>query len=140
MLNIDLSALVTVLYLIIIYVFLSRFFFGPLVRVMHQRRELIDGRLDQAHQRMAQAEQKAAEYENALKNARSEVYKIQETNRERALGEKADLVTQAKAEADKAVQEGRQRIAAEASSARQNLLGEVDNLARNLKTSILRNE
>jgi F-type H+-transporting ATPase subunit b len=107
---------------------------------MHQRRELIDGRLDQAHQRMAQAEQKAAEYENALKNARSEVYKIQETNRERALGEKADLVTQAKAEADKAVQEGRQRIAAEASSARQNLLGEVDNLARNLKTSILRNE
>ncbi len=139
MINIDFSAIVTILYLIILYIFMSRFFFGPIVRVLNERHRLTEGRLDEAHKRMAQAEQKAAEYENALKAARAEAYRRQEAVREKALTEKAEVVTKAKIEAEKAVQEGRARIAAEAAGARESLAVEVDNLAKELATSILRN-
>ena len=138
MINLDFSLVVTILYLIILYNFMSRFFFRPVLRVLDERRQLIEGRLENAHQRMAQAELKAAEYENALKAARTEVYRGQGTHRENALSEKAQIVTEAKANAEKAVQEGRSRIAAEAAAARKKLEGEVDNLARTLTTSILR--
>ena len=138
MINIDFSAIVTILYLIILYIFMSRFFFGPIVRVLNERHRLTEGRLDEAHKRMAQAEQKAAEYENALKAARAEAYRRQETVREKALTEKAEVVTKARIEAEKAVQEGRSRIAAEAGAAREKLAVEVDALAERLATSILR--
>jgi F-type H+-transporting ATPase subunit b len=138
MLNIDLSALVTVLYIIIVYVFLSRVFFGPVVKVMNERKRLIEGRLDEAHKRMAQAERKATEYETALKTAQGEAYRVQEANREKALLEKTELVTRAKLEAEKAVEKGRERIATEAESAKQQLVTQADTLARQLKTSILR--
>jgi F-type H+-transporting ATPase subunit b len=138
MINLDFSLVVTILYLIILYAFMSRFFFGPVLRVLDERRQLIEGRLENAHQRMAQAEQKAAEYESALKAARTEVYRGQETHREKALSERAGIVMEAKASAEKAVQEGRSRIAAEAAAARKHLEGEVDNLAGRLTTSILR--
>jgi len=138
MINLDFSLVVTILYLIILYNFMSRFFFRPVLRVLGERRQLIEGRLESAHQRMAQAEQKAAEYENALKAARTEVYRGQETHREKALSEKTQIVAEAKANAGKAVEEGRSRIAAEAAAARKTLEGEVDNLAGRLTTSILR--
>ena len=138
MINLDFSLVVTILYLIVLYNFMSRFFFGPVLRVLVERRQLIEGRLENAHQRMAQAEQKAAEYENAMKTARSEVYRGQETHREKALSEKTGIVAEAKANAERAVQEGRSRIAAEAAAALKKLEGEVDNLAGRLTTSILR--
>src|SRR5688572_29592342 len=101
MLNVDLSMLVTVLYVIILYVFLSRFFFGPLTEILRKRRELIEGRLEDSRKRLEIVEQKTSEYEQKLRTAKSEVYHQQETQRELALTEKADLVAKAKIEAGK---------------------------------------
>ena len=138
MLNVDLSMLVTVLYVIILYVFLSRFFFNPIVGILHQRREQIGGRLEESRKRLEMVEQRTSEYEHAMRNARTEAYRQQEMQRARALTEKSELVASAKMEADKAVQQGRARLAAEAESARQKMAGEVDTLAKKLTTAILR--
>jgi len=138
MLNVDLSMLVTVLYVIILYVFLSRFFFNPIVGILHKRRELIEGRLDESRKRLEIVEQRTSEYEQAMRTARSEAYRLQELERERALTEKSDLVVKAKMEAERAVQEGRARLAAEAEAARKKMAAEVDTLATKLTTAILR--
>ena len=138
MLNIDLSMLVTVLYVIILYVFLSRFFFNPMVGILHKRRELIEGRLEESRKRLEIVEQRTSEYEQGMRNARSEAYRLQELERERALTDKSDLVLKAKMEAERAVQEGRARLAAEADAARKKMAGDVDTLAKKLTTAILR--
>ena len=138
MLNVDLSMLVTVLYVIILYLFLSRFLFGPIVEILHKRRDLIEGRLEESRKRLETVEQRTSEYEQAMRNARSDAYRQQETQRDHALREKAELVAQAKKEAENAIQEGRARLAAEAEAARQKIAGEVDTLAKNLTTAILR--
>ena len=138
MLNIDFSVVVTVLYLIILYLFLSRVFFGPINQILKKRHELIEGRLEDSRKRLELVEQKTAEYEQAIRTARSEAYRQQEVQRERALAEKADLVAKAKSEAQKAVEEGRARLAAQADTARKKIESEVDALAKRLATAILR--
>jgi F-type H+-transporting ATPase subunit b len=138
MLNVDYSMLVTVLYVIILYLFLSRFFFRPVTEILNKRRGLIEGRLEESRKRLEIVEKRTAEYELAMRTARTEAYEQQEIQRDKALTEKAELVAKAKAEAEAAVQEGRARLRAEAEAARQKLAGEVDSLAKKLTTAILR--
>ncbi len=138
MINVDLSLLVTVLYVIILYIFLSRFFFGPLNRILKTRHGLIEGRLEEARKRMEQVELRTSEYEQALRGARNEAYLRQEKEREDALIRKADLVSEAKRQADQAVAAGREQLAAQSEEIRKKLETEVDTLAKKLTTSILR--
>ncbi len=138
MLNVDYSMLVTVLYVVILYVFLSRFFFGPLVGILHKRRELIEGRLEESRKRLEIVEKRAAEYEQSIRAARTDAYRQQEAQRERALAEKSELVAKAKNEAEKAVRDGRARLIEEAEAARKRIAVEVDVLAKKLTTAILR--
>jgi len=137
MLNVDYSVLVTVLYVIILYVFLNQFFFRPVLRILSTRRELTEGRLEESRRRLEMVERKTADYEHAMRSARSDAYHQQEIERERALADKSSLVLKAKAESDKAVQEGRARLKAEAEAARAKMAADVDNLAKKLATTIL---
>jgi F-type H+-transporting ATPase subunit b len=130
--------LVTVVYVIILYLFLSRFFFNPLSEILRKRKALIEGRLEESRKRLEMVEQKTSEYEQALRNARSEAYHQQEVQRERALSERAELIAKAKSEAEKAIEEGRASLTAQAEAARKRIEGEVDTLAKQLTTAILR--
>ena len=138
MLNVDLSMLVTVLYVIILYLFLSRFFFGPVTQILNKRRQLIEGRLEESRKRIEVVEKRTEEYEQAMRTARGEAYGQQEIERDKTLSEKAELVSKAKREAEAAVHEGRARLVAEAESARNKISGDLDSLAKKLTTAILR--
>ena len=138
MLDVDLSMLVTVVYVIILYLFLSCFFFNPLSEILRKRKALIEGRLEESRKRLEIVEQKTSEYEQALRNAKSEAYHQQEVQRERALAERAELVAKAKSEAEKAIEAGRASLTAQAEAARKKIEGEVDTLAKQLTTAILR--
>jgi F-type H+-transporting ATPase subunit b len=138
MLNVDLSMLVTVLYVIILYLFLSRFFFGPVVQILNKRRQLIEGRLEESRKRIEVVEKRTEEYEQAMRIARGDAYRQQEIERDKALSEKAGLVAKAKREAEAAVQEGRARLRSEADAARAKISGDLDALANKLTTAILR--
>ena len=138
MINVDLSFLVTVLYVIVLYIFLSRFFFGPLNRVLKTRHGLIEGRLEEARKRMEQVELRTSEHEQALKAARNEAYLRQEKEREGALMRKAELLSEAKKQADETLAAGRAQLTAQGEQIRKKLEAEVDTLAKKLTTSILR--
>ena len=138
MLNVDYSMLVTVLYVIILYLFLGRVFFRPVMEILNKRRALIEGRLEESRKRLEIVEKRTAEYEQAIRAARTDAYRQQEIQRDKALSEKAELVAKAKLEAEAAVQEGRARLKAEADAAQQKIASEVDSLAKKLTTAILR--
>jgi F-type H+-transporting ATPase subunit b len=138
MLNVDFSMLVTVLYVIILYLFLNRFFFGPVVQILNKRRQLIEGRLEESRKRIEVVEKRTEEYEQAMRTARADAYRQQEIERDKALSDKAELVAKAKREAETAVQEGRARLRSETDAARAKISGDLDALARKLTTTILR--
>jgi F-type H+-transporting ATPase subunit b len=137
MIKLDYTLFVTIFYVVVLYVFLTHFFFKPIVRVLHERRRLIEGRIQEAQQSVAEADKKSVEYENALKAARSETFRRQETQRAQALSDRSELLNRTKNETEKAVQEARVRLLSEAEAASKKLDTEVESLARQLTTSLL---
>lgn len=135
--KLDYSTVVTIIYIVIVYMFMSRFFFRPITRVLHERRELIEGRMTAAHQAVSDADRKTGEYEQAIKSARGETFRRQEIQREKAISERAELVNRAKQNADTSVREAKVRLLAEAEAARTSLDTEVDSLAKQLTAAIL---
>jgi F0F1-type ATP synthase membrane subunit b/b' len=134
----DATTLITVLYVIILYICLSRLFFGPIQHILKKRHELIDGRLEEARNRMEMVEARTSDYEQALRAARTDAYRRQEMERETALARKAELVSEAKKQADKAVEDGKAGLVAQREAILKKLEAEVDTLAKRLTTSILR--
>jgi F-type H+-transporting ATPase subunit b len=137
MINLDYTLFVTIFYVVVLYAFMTHFFFKPIVRVLHERRRLIEGRLQAAQQSVADADRKAGEYENALKAARAETFRRQESQREQVLAERTELLVRTKTETDKTIQEARVRLLSEAESATQKLDTQVDGMARELTTALL---
>jgi len=135
--KLDYTVVVTIIYVIIAYLVMSRLFFRPIVRVLHQRRNLIEGRMASAQQAVSDADRKTSEYEQAIKNARAETFRRQETQRERAITERTDLLNRAKQDAETNVREAKTRLLAEAEAAGSRLDAEVDSLAKQLTTAIL---
>ena len=119
---------------------MSHFFFKPIVRILHERRELIEGRLGAAQQGVAEADKKTGEYEQALKSARTETFRQQEGQRERALAEKTELLNRAKKDTDRTVQDARTRLLSEADSATRKLDSEVTGLAQALTAALLQDK
>lgn len=138
MINLNFSLVVAFIYVLVLYAFMNQVFFKPITRILRDRRALIQGRLEEAQQRLAQVESKAAEYDQALKSARLEAYRHQEQQREQVLAEKSELLAKAKVEADAVVKKGRVRLAAEADAARTRLEGDVDTMAKGLIAAVLK--
>lgn len=139
MINLDLSVLVTIAYLIVLYLFMSRVFFGPILRVLEERRQLIVGRSAEAQDRLLAAERKAAAYEASLQSARAEAYREQETLRQKTLQQREELISRARAESEAEIDQAKKRIAAEAAKAEEELQGSVALLAERLSAQVLHN-
>ena len=137
MINLDLSILVTIFYVAILYVFLSRFFFGPLTRILDQRRAAIQGRLEAAEARIRDIESKTADYEAALREARSEAYQQQEAIRDGALEAKAELLVAARRETEQMIEEARKKLGVETTEAKKRLEADIDVLAARLSKTLL---
>ncbi|MDX2151444.1 MAG: ATP synthase F0 subunit B [Bryobacteraceae bacterium] len=136
--GIVLSALPTLFIVLLLYVYLKFMFFRPLERVLHQRSEATEGARKAAETSLTRAAEKAAEYEKAIRDARSEIYKNQEQLRRKLRDDQAAAIRTAREDAAKLVDEARASLAADAAQARQGLAAEVEALAEQITQQILR--
>jgi len=116
-----LKAIPTVIFLIILHFYLKAVLFGPLDRMLKQRRELTEGARKVAEDSLAAATRKAEEYEAKLRDARAVVYKQQEEIRKRWLEEQAQQVADARASSESAEKAAREALALDADVARKSL-------------------
>ena len=116
-----LKAIPTIILLIVLHFYLKAVLFGPLDRVLKERRKLTEGARELAEASLAAATRKADEYEAKLREARAAVYKQQEEIRKRWLEEQAQQVAEARARSESAVKAAREAIALDADSARKSL-------------------
>jgi F-type H+-transporting ATPase subunit b len=132
-----LKAIPTVILLIILHFYLKAVLFGPLDRVLKQRRELTEGARKIAEDSLAAATRKAEEYEARLRDARAAVYKQQEEIRKRWLEEQANDVAEARARSESAVKAAREAIAQDAEAARKSLEESSKTVADQIVTMVL---
>ncbi|MEX2262081.1 MAG: hypothetical protein WD696_09015 [Bryobacteraceae bacterium] len=132
-----LRALPTFILVVLLHFYLKFMFFRPLEHVLQARREATEGARKLAEQSLAKASEKAAQYEAALRAAKSEIYLEQEQLRRQLQEERAASVRMARERSDAAIRAAREQLAADASVARQSLAAESDSLAERIAQAIL---
>lgn len=109
----------------------------PLTRVLGQRESKTTGAVKKAQADIAAAEQKTAEYEQRIREARLSVYKAQESRRQQVLEARAKAVAEARESAHRMVQGARADLEKEAAAARTKLQAEGSSLAAEILRIIL---
>ena len=132
-----LKAIPTVIFLIILHFYLKAMLFGPLDRILKQRRELTEGARKVAEDSLAAATRKADEYDAKLRDARAVVYKEQEEMRKRWLEEQGNEVAQARTRMEASVKTAREALAADAAAAQASLKDASSTLADQIAETVL---
>jgi len=132
-----LKSIPTIVFLIILHFYLKAVLFGPLDRILKQRRELTEGARKVAQDSLAAAARKADEYEAKLRDARAVVYKEQEEMRKRWLEEQANEVAQARTRMEASVKTAREALAADAAAAQGSLKDASSTLADQIAETVL---
>ena len=131
------KAVVTVVLFIFLHWFLKIMLFGPLDKVLKERRGMTDGARKSAEKSLAAAEEKARQFEIQLQAARSQVYKEQEETRRTWLVDQADQLAQARIKMEATVSAAKQALATEVATAKQSLSTETSGLAEQIVATVL---
>jgi F-type H+-transporting ATPase subunit b len=132
-----LKAIPTIVLVLILHFYLKRMLFAPLERVLKQRDEATAGAAKAAEESFQRAERRTAEYESAIRDARSEIYREQEEVRKKMLADQEAHLKESRTRVDALIQEARTRIQAEAESARRSLADSAGILADQIADTVM---
>lgn len=132
-----LSAIPTILLFIVLVAAYQILVQGPLNRMLAERRARTEGAVENAHKAIAQAEAKAAEYADKLRQARAEIFKMREQRSRQRNAEREAALDAARKAAGVKVGQARTEIDAEAASARQTIQGSAGELANQVVRAVL---
>jgi len=133
-----LKAVPTFILVVLLQFYLKRVFFKPLEKVLHQRYEATEGARKAAEDSLARASAKAAEYEAAMRAARTEVYQSQEKLHQQLQERETAQIAEARQRADAAIKAARADLARDVEAAKASLQGDSELLANQIADSILR--
>ena len=133
-----LKAVPTFLLVILLNFYLKSMFFRPLEKILKQRYEATEGARKAADESLARAAAKTAEYEAALRAARSDIYQSQEQLHKQLQERESAQLAEARAAADAAVKAAKADLARDVEAARLSLNRDSEILANQITESILR--
>src|ERR1700681_1819604 len=132
-----LQAVPTVLIILLFYFILRALFFKPLLQVMAERDSRTVGAEKTAEAAQASAAEKIKQYQEALKQARGQVYAEQEMARKKLLEQRAAQIKDARAKASGELSAAKARVAAELAGARRDVEATVAQLSSEIARRIL---
>lgn len=132
-----LKAIPTIVLLLIVHFYLKRMFFGPLREVLAKRREATEGARKSAEALVAQAAEKSAALEAALRKAREEVYREQEETRRRWISEQTEQLEETRRNSRDLIHQAKQQLDAETAAAKRELTATTAALADRIAQSLL---
>jgi F-type H+-transporting ATPase subunit b len=132
-----LQAVPTVLTILLFYFILRALFFAPLLKIMAEREARTAGAQKAAEVAQAAAAEKVKAYQEALKQARGQVYAEQEAARKKLLDERAEQIKTARLAASSEVTAAKARITGELAAARREVESTVGQLSAEIARRIL---
>ena len=119
----------TAITFLLLVVLLSKFAWGPIVRMLDERERTIREAIEQAKKERAEAERALAEQKATLAAAQREAADLAQKSKQEVELLRADLTAKARKEADDLVAQARKQIQEEKSKALAELKGQVADLA-----------
>ncbi len=107
--------------------------YGPLVKMLAERRTRTTGAVEAAHAAIAQADAKSQEYEAKLRAARAEIFHQRELRVQQWTAQKEAALASARLAAQERVAQARNLIEADAAAARK----QIENSAAQLAAQVL---
>ncbi|HWP85912.1 MAG TPA: ATP synthase F0 subunit B [Terriglobia bacterium] len=135
--DILLKSIPTFLLVWILYFYTGRFFLQPLRQTLQRRHDATEGLRQTAAERLRLAEQKTAEYQEAMRSHAADLYRQQEQDRQRALEKRAEILRLARAQAEQRLAAARQQIQRDAEEAKRVLERESEALAAGIVRAVL---
>ena len=120
----NLSVLWVIFFVLVLTFVVDRLLLKPVLGVIRRREEAIESARELARRSATEAQAATAEFERKTGAARAEMYREMDEMRRAALGRRAEIVAQTRAEAEAQVAEAITRLDAEAVEARRKL--EID--------------
>ena len=132
------SSIPTIISLLIVWVSYRYIVHGKLQQVLEQRHALTQGAIQRAQEEIAKAEARTAEYEQRVREARAEIYKTQQANRQRVMDSRNAALAEARQQAGDKVKEARASLVATVASSKAALRDQADALADKVIETVLK--
>lgn len=116
---------------------LNRLLFKPINNILEEREHRTRGRSGEARETIRRVEESLANYENSLRKARAEGYKLLEQKQAEAFGERQQKISLVRQEVEQQTEEEKGVIRAQAQEARATLEGEAARIAAGISSQIL---
>ena len=117
---------------------LNRTLLKPINRVLAEREKQIGGRLSEAQMLSAEAEEKTRKYQSALRDARTDGYRLLEKERAAALKQRDEKVRQHREELSRTVAQEVDSIRKQQETVRAELEAQADSMGVLISSQILR--
>jgi F-type H+-transporting ATPase subunit b len=131
----SIPTIISVLILWTAYTFLVH---GKLRQVLAQRHALTEGAIERAQQEIAVAEKRTAEYEQRVREARSQIYKAQQANRQRVMDERNASLAESRKNAGEMVKKARVALETDTVAAKAALEQQANVLADEVIATVLK--
>lgn len=137
MIEININLVFVILNLVVFYLLMKKFLFGPILNVVEQRKAMIDQQFASAREKEEAAETIKNQYEASLKSAKEESFRIVDAAKGEAKQQAEQIVKNAGKEADAILEKARADIQAEQDNAMREMEGRVAELAMNAAAKIM---
>ena len=131
------GAIPTVLLFIVLVLCYQFLLQKPLARTLEERRQRTQGAMEAAERAIAQAEARATEYANKLRQARVDIFKIREQRIKQWNAERDAALDSARKAAGIKVTQAKAELEAEAGNARQAIQASAGDLANQVVRAVL---
>jgi F-type H+-transporting ATPase subunit b len=132
-----LGAIPTVLLFIVLVLAYQFLVQSPLTATLKERRARTEGAIEGAHQAIAEAEARAAEYAAKLRQARAEIYKVREERVKQRSAERDAALESARKATGLKVSQAKAALEAEAAHARLTIQACAGDLANQVVRAVL---
>lgn len=133
-----LKAIPTFVLVVLLHLYLKFVFFKPLEKVLHRRYEATEGARKVAEESLERAAAKTAQYEAAIRAARSEIYQAQEQMHKQLQEREASELAAVRKQAESSIQQARADLAKDVEAAKSALGRESEALSEQIAAAILR--
>ena len=122
---------------VVLWIVLSRLWFGPAMRVIHERNARSAGAVEKARAIQAEAEALRARHAAAIEEARADAHHDMEEIIRAAQAEQRKVIGDARDEAHRVLTDARGKIAEEVAAARQELRAQAESIAKEVARKVL---
>jgi F-type H+-transporting ATPase subunit b len=116
---------------------LNRLLFKPINNILEERESRTRGRSGEARETIRRVEENLTSYENSLRKARAEGYRLLEQKQAEAFGERHQKIGLVRREVEQQIEEQKGVIRAQADEARATLESEAARIASGISSQIL---